>query len=69
MQWTYEMFKFKEMFPNTTFAEMEAIENYWREYFENAKRYKGTELEKMVFEWLKSEKGKEVVGRYSQWDM
>ena len=68
MQWTYEMFKLKERFPEITFAEMEAIEYYWREYFENAECFKGTELEKMVFEWLKSEKGKEVVRGYRQWD-
>lgn len=57
---TEEMRILTKLYPNITRGQIEVIHDYWRVFYENPEKYKGTELEKMVFEWLEGE-GKEIV--------
>jgi hypothetical protein len=51
--WTYEMNQLQKLYPNLSWDEMDDIRLYWRVFYENPQKYKGTELETMVFNWLK----------------
>ena len=62
MQYTYEMYMLDKVYPNTfSRAQMEAIRQYWRVFYDKPEKYKGTTLETLVFEWLENEDGKKVV--------
>ena len=60
------MMRLKTLYPDLTWGEIEAICLYWRVFYESPMLYRETELEKMVFDWLKTPKGKEVVKKYNR---
>ena len=49
---------------STRYLHSEAIRQYWRVFYVNPPKYKGTQLEDMVFDWLKTD-GKDIV---EDWD-
>ena len=63
MQWTWETMTLQKEY-GMTWGQTQAIRQYWRIFYENPKKYKGTELEKMVLEWLNGE-GKKIA---EKWD-
>ena len=67
MQWTWEMEVLQKMYPNLnlTWGHIEALSFYWREFYEHPQKWKGTELEEIVLEWLESDEGKVKVEKYN----
>lgn len=63
MEFTDEMRILQGMYPQIKWSETEAIRQYWRVFYENPRKYKGTPLETMVFDWLKGD-GKQVVEKW-----
>lgn len=47
------MNQLRKLYPDLSWDEMDDIGRYWRVFYENPQKYKGTELETMVFNWLK----------------
>ena len=64
MQDTYETMQLQELYSDLTWGQIEAIRQYWRVFYVNPPKYKGTQLEDMVFDWLKTD-GKDIV---EEWD-
>lgn len=58
MQFTYQMKVLEEEY-GLNWGETEAIRQYWRIFYDNPTKYKGTELEKMVLDWIKNGEGKQ----------
>lgn len=58
MQFTYQMSVLREMY-GLNWGEIEAIRQYWFIFYENPNKYKGTELENMVLDWVKNGEGKQ----------
>ena len=67
MQWTWEMKQLEETYPDFkfTWGHIEALNNYWREFYEHPKKWKGTELERIIFEWFESDEGKTIIERWN----
>ena len=65
MQFTYEMMLLQELY-NLNWGETEAIRQYWRIFYDNPKKYKNTELEKMVLDWIKKGEGKQIAIRWNE---
>ena len=63
MQWSEEMIRLEEMYPDFkfTWGHIEALSCYWREFYNHPDKWKGTELERIVFEWLESNDGRALV--------
>ena len=57
---SYQDMVFHKLY-NVDWAETDAIHMYWREFYENPEKYKGTELEKIVLRWVKNGEGKQIV--------
>lgn len=47
-------------------AEVRAISSWWRVYFENPEKYKDSELERIILDWLRNGDGKEIVEAYEE---
>lgn len=47
-------------------GETEAIRQYWRIFYDNPEKYKDTELEKMVLEWVENGEGKQIAIRWNE---
>ena len=62
MQWTYQTMTLQKQY-GMTWGQTQAIRQYWGMLYQNPERYKGTELERMVLEWLDGE-GKEIAERW-----
>lgn len=65
MQDTYESMQLEKLYPDLTWAHIQAIRQYWRVFYVAPEKYKGTQLEAMVFEWLEAD-GKEIVKRWNE---
>lgn len=57
----------EKLYPDLTWGQVQAIRQYWRVFYVNPQKYKGTQLEDMVFDWLKTD-GKELVERWDNMD-
>lgn len=57
----------EKLYPDLTWGQVQAIRQYWRVFYVNPQKYKGTQLEDMVFDWLKTD-GKELVKRWDNMD-
>ena len=64
MQFTYEFYVLRKMY-GLNWGESEAIRQYWRIFYEDPKKYNGTELEKMVLDWVKNGDGVEIAERWN----
>ncbi len=64
MEFTLEFRMLKKMY-GLNWGESEAIRQYWRIFYEDPKKYKGTELEKMVLDWVKNGDGVEIAERWN----
>ena len=62
MQYTYEMMKLRKLYPDLSFAEMEAICKYWHAFYSDPIKYNN--VESIVFDWLRNGDGKEIVQKY-----
>lgn len=58
MQFTYQMHVLQKLY-GLNWGETEAIRQYWRVFYEDPEKYKETELEKMVLDWVKNGEGKQ----------
>lgn len=65
MQFTLEMYTLNNTY-GLNWGEIEAIRQYWRVFYDAPTKYKGTELEKMVLDWVKNGDGKEVATRWNE---
>lgn len=65
MQFTYEFYILQKMY-KLNWGETEAIRQYWRIFYDNPEKYKGTELEKMVLDWVKNGEGKQVAVKWNE---
>ena len=68
MQYTYSDMCFSEVYPNLSYGQKDAIRAFWREFYENPEKYKGTELETIVFKWLERGGKHEAEKRENPWD-
>ena len=65
MQYTYEMMLLQKLY-KLNWGETEAIRQYWRIFYDNPEKYKDTELEKMVLEWVENGEGKQIAIRWNE---
>lgn len=56
----------KKLYPDISWGEIQAIRQYWRVFYENPEKYKGTELEKMVLNWVKNGEGKQKAIKWNE---
>ncbi len=65
MQFTYEFYVLEKMY-GLNWGESEAICQYWRVFYEDPEKYKGTEVEKMVLDWVKNGDGAKIAEEWNK---
>lgn len=61
MQYGYLDWLWGKVYPEVGWAEQQALRQYWLLFYENPEKYKGSQLEKLAFEWLETEEGQKEV--------
>lgn len=68
MQWSIQDKRLEETYPDLTWGHIEALRIYWREFYDNSQEWKGTELEKIIFEWFKNDEVKRMIEEWNNED-